>query len=464
MSTTTSTEHLINPLKAPLNGGEVNFDGLVGLTHHYAGLAFGNKASMNNQFQQSNPKLAAKQGLLKMKALMERGFKQAVLPPHQRPYIPGLRNLGFTGTEAQVLQKASKEAPELLSMLSSASNMWVANAATISPSADTMDGRVHITPANLQNKFHRSIEHEMTGTILQAIFNNPKRFAHHHTLPHNLLFGDEGAANHCRLGGEYGQKALEVFVYGVDSCHPHKGPKLYPARQTKQASQTIARLHQLDPDNVLFVQQNPDAIDAGVFHNDVISVSNQNVLFYHESAFVDSSKTIEQIRQKLDNLEIQFEPIMVPKQEVSLDDCVQSYLFNSQILTKPDGKMLLVLPKEAQTTPAVWQYLQNLVAAGTSINELAVFDLKESMQNGGGPACLRLRIAMTQAELTSINQGVLLDTELFEKLDKWIDTHYRDQLIVTDLADPQLLHENYRALDELTTILNLGSIYDFQRV
>ncbi|EAP0071555.1 succinylarginine dihydrolase, partial [Salmonella enterica subsp. enterica serovar Stanley] len=45
---------------------EVNFDGLVGLTHHYAGLSFGNEASTRHRFQMSNPRLAVKQGLLKM--------------------------------------------------------------------------------------------------------------------------------------------------------------------------------------------------------------------------------------------------------------------------------------------------------------------------------------------------------------------------------------------------------------
>lgn len=61
-------------------GYEVNFDGLVGLTHHYAGLSFGNEASTRHQNTLSNPRLAAKQGLLKMKALADLGYKQGVLP------------------------------------------------------------------------------------------------------------------------------------------------------------------------------------------------------------------------------------------------------------------------------------------------------------------------------------------------------------------------------------------------
>ena len=137
---------------------EVNFDGLVGLTHHYAGLSFGNVASTRNQQAVANPKLAARQGLLKMKQLADLGFVQAVLPPHERPQVDLLRQLGFSGTDAQVLARAAQQAPRLLCAVSSASAMWTANAATVSPSSDTADGRVHFTVANLNNKFHRASE------------------------------------------------------------------------------------------------------------------------------------------------------------------------------------------------------------------------------------------------------------------------------------------------------------------
>ncbi|MFC0179423.1 N-succinylarginine dihydrolase [Thorsellia kenyensis] len=455
-----SSDHSLLPLAQ--QGVEVNFDGLVGSTHHYAGLAFGNKASMQHQFKASNPKAAAKQGLYKMKSLMDRGFKQAVLPPQQRPFIPGLRQLGFEGTETQVLQKAKDTAPELLSMLASASNMWVANAATISPSADTGDGRMHITPANLQNKFHRSFEHETTSRVLQAIFNNPQRFAHHRVLPHNLMFGDEGAANHNRLSADYGKEGVELFVYGVDCYDLDNGPKRFPARQTKQSCEAIIRLHQLQDKHVVLAKQNRLAIDSGVFHNDVIAVSNKNVLFYHEQAFEQSHLVIEEIRRKLNTFEVEFNPILAPKEWVTLDDCVQTYLFNSQLLSKPNGKMLLIVPSEVEENPRVWDFLHNHILRNSLIDEMMIFNLTESMQNGGGPACLRLRVAMNYAELTSMNQGVILDEELFNKLETWIDIHYRDRLTVADLADPLLLQENYRALDELTKILNLGNIYEFQ--
>ena len=148
-----------------MNAWEVNFDGLVGLTHHYAGLSFGNEASTRHCFQVSNPRLAAKQGLLKMKTLADAGFPQAVIPPHERPFIPVLRQLGFSGSDEQVLEKVARQAPHWLSSVSSASPMWVANAATIAPSADTLDGKVHLTVANLNNKVHRSLEAPVTESL-----------------------------------------------------------------------------------------------------------------------------------------------------------------------------------------------------------------------------------------------------------------------------------------------------------
>jgi len=136
---------------------EVNFDGLVGPTHNYAGLSFGNVASLNNANAKSSPKQAAKQGLAKAKALADMGMVQGVLAPQERPDIAALRRLGFTGSDARVLESAAKQSREIFLACCSASSMWTANAATVSPSADTADGRVHFTPANLTHKFHRPL-------------------------------------------------------------------------------------------------------------------------------------------------------------------------------------------------------------------------------------------------------------------------------------------------------------------
>jgi len=444
-----------------MNSFEVNFDGLVGPTHNYAGLSLGNVASSINAGVISHPKAAAKQGLAKSLALRNLGLKQGILPPHERPHLPTLRRLGFTGSDEQILAKAYKKAPALLSACYSASPMWTANAATVSPSADTQDHLVHFTPANLNSKFHRSIEPQTTGKILQKIFSAEKYFQHHRHLPAGSDFADEGAANHTRFCQQYGAVGVEFFVFGRYAMeYGRPAPVKFPARQTYEASMAIARLHGLDPAKTVFAQQNPATIDAGVFHNDVISVGNKNVYFFHEQALLDSKKVLAEIKQKFGAGA--FFAIEVPQQQVSVQDAVASYLFNSQLISLEQDKMAIVVPQECRQKKNVWDYLQYLITLDNPIKEVQVFDVKESMKNGGGPACLRLRVVLTAQEYQNINPAVLLTDQLYTTLNAWIDKYYREQIAPQDLADPQLWRESRQALDELTQILKLGAIYSFQ--
>ena len=442
---------------------EVNFDGLVGPTHNYGGLSYGNVASQSNSQQGSSPREAARQGLAKMKALMEMGFTQGVLAPQERPDVAALRRLGFAGSDAEVIAQAARDAMPLLVANCSASSMWVANAATVSPSADTADGRVHFTAANLNCKYHRSIEHPTTSRVLRAMFANPTHFAHHDALPAVAQFGDEGAANHTRLCRDYGEAGVEFFVYGRSAFDARlPAPQKYPARQTLEASQAVARLHGLSEEGVVFAQQNPAVIDQGVFHNDVIAVGNGELLFHHQDAFLDSDGVLAQLQAKLAARGGQLQSICVPRAEVSVADAVRTSLFNSQLLSRADGTMLLVVPEECRANPRVWTYLERLTAQDAGIAEVKVFDLKQSMRNGGGPACLRLRVALKADELAAVNPDVILTPALYETLNDWVERHYRDRLVEADMADPQLLIECRTALDELTQILKLGSVYPFQ--
>lgn len=446
---------------------EVNFDGLVGPTHTYAGLSFGNVASLSHRSLASYPKEAVLQGLKKMKALSDLGLKQAILPPQPRPDLMTLRNLGFSGTDAHILEQAWKKSPQVLAACYSASSMWTANAATISPSPDTQDHRIHLTPANLINKFHRSLEAETTARLLKAIFPSERFFAHHPALPPGgNLFSDEGAANHTRFTDQYGHAGIHFFIFGrsASDATAYASPKIFPARQTLEASQAIARLHLLDPDRVIFGQQNPDAIDAGAFHNDVVAVGNLNVLFFHELAFSQSKQLITELDSKLQSkCKIPLIPIQVNAQDVSLEEAVKSYLFNSQLVTLPEGGMLLVTPQECEETPSVAQYLKNLVEShNTPIRAIRHFDLRQSMRNGGGPACLRLRVVLNEEEISHCAPKIFMNDSLYSSLTEWAGRHYRDQITPDDLRDPQLALESYGALDELTQILGIGSIYAFQ--
>lgn len=439
---------------------EINFDGIPGPTHNYAGLARGNLAASRNARLVANPRAAALQGLAKMRALHARGLAQAVLPPHERPYVGALRALGFTGSDAAVLAQAATSAPALLAACSSAAAMWAANAATVSPSADTADGRVHFTPANLVTHFHRSLEAPATARILRAVFNDAARFTVHEPLPSVTQFGDEGAANHTRFVPEAAAAGVEFFVFGRYGGGNGIVPANFPARQTFDASAAIVRRHGLDPARTVFAQQHPATIDAGVFHNDVIAVGHGTLLFCHERAFLDQHAVLAELAARVGPA---FRPMVVRDSDLSVADAVATYLFNSQLLTNPDGQMTLVAPAECREHPRVAAYLEQLISQRTGIANVLTFDLRQSMRNGGGPACLRLRVVLNEDERAAIRAHVFLDDALADALESWIQRHYRDRLAPEDLADSKLLEESRRALDELTQLLQLPGIYSFQR-
>lgn len=437
---------------------EANLDGLVGPTHNYAGLSEGNLASERHAKGISRPRAAALQGLRKARLLMELGLPQGLLPPLQRPDLAGLRALGFTGSDSAVVEAAWRSSPALLARYMSASSMWTANAATVVPSSDSLDGRLHLVVANLVAKPHRAIEGAQTYDALRRLFADRSRFAVHAALPAHPTLGDEGAANHTRLATSHDAPGLHLFVYGTDESG---GPATarFSARQTRLASESVARLGALDPARAIFAQQHPAAIDAGVFHNDVICVGNGRLLFHHEQAFVDTAAVHRAVSAALP--EARFE--VVPEAAVSLAVAVQSYLFNAQLLTLPNGSTMLLAPEECHEEPSVRSYLDGMVSRRV-LDEVRYLDLRESMRNGGGPACLRLRVVMTEAERAATSPGLWLTPARCEALEQWVTRHYREELAPDDLRDPLLLRESFAALDALTGLLGLGGdFYPFQR-
>ena len=369
-----------------------------------------------------------------MRTMMELGIPQAVLPPHDRPSIFFLRKLGYHGSDEEVLKSAD---PQLLALFSSSSSMWCANAATITPSRDSFDQKLHFTPANLASELHRCIEAEETYQILQKIFP----FATvHPPLPSS--FGDEGAANHIRLAQTQSDEGVHLLVYGRSLFDEKEG--FFPARQTKEASEAIIRRHGIS--KYVLAKQKRIAIDAGVFHNDVISMGHENLFIYHEEAFEEDVAAM--LQEKLPSLQV----VKVTNEQLSLKEAVESYLFNSQIVRTPDDRLLLIAPSDCE----------KLDLSYLPFDDIHFVDLRQSMQNGGGPACLRLRVVLNEEEKAQTLPGVFLTPKLYEDLVKWVNKYYREALSTSDLADPLLLGENREALDTLTQILGLGSIYPFQ--
>lgn len=443
---------------------EANFDGLIGPTHNYGGLSEGNLASARNEGLEARPRDAALQGLEKMKSMADAGLVQGILPPHDRPFLPLLRDAGFEGSNEAVLSAAWAADPRLVRHASSASCMWAANAATVSPSADCRDGRLHFTPANLSTMLHRSIEAEQTALTLRRAFPDAAKFQVHDPLNRHSAFSDEGAANHVRLCAQHGAPGVELFVFGRDGLDGEHAGK-FPARQTRLACQAIALAHDLDLSRTRFLKQSQKAIDAGAFHNDVVCVGALSTLFFHELAFDDVDDVKREITQAADGL---FEPqfVDVKNADVPIEDAINSYLFNSMLVQMPgDDRLTLIAPTETRENARAGAFCDSMVAGNGPIGNVIYVDVRQSMRNGGGPACLRLRVALTDAELAATNPSMLLSDETYGVLTKWVTKHYRETLSPNDLSDPLLMRESQAALDELTVILNLGSdFYPFQSV
>lgn len=411
---------------------EVNLDGLAGPTHHYAGLSYGNVASETHKGAASHPREAALQGLAKMRLLHSLGLRQMVMPPQPRPDYSILRRIG-----------AMEPLP--ISALYSSSGMWAANAATVRPSKDGADKCLHFTPANLLSTPHRALESAFTAHALKKIFPLAE---HHAPLPASSLFSDEGAANHMRLQRPDGT-GLHVFVYGGAT-------QRYPARQSLAASQAVARLHGLMEKDVVFAEQSAVAIDAGAFHNDVVATSHGAVLVYHEAAFAEEENTITEIQQKMQGSAVFFR---IPENALPLANAVSSYFFNSQIVSTPEG-MQIISPVECSEDAHAHALIARMVQDPESPIVCSHFlDLRQSMRNGGGPACLRLRVTMEEDEWASVAPGAVFNEKLHATLESWVKAHYRESLKPEDLHDSALAREAWAAYDALEEILQLDGLY-----
>lgn len=411
---------------------EINFDGIVGPSHNYAGLSLGNLASTRNAGAVSQPRAAALQGVDKMRANLALGLAQGIFLPHPRPDRAWLAELGTTIEEAD---------EGLAANALSASAMWAANAATVSPAPDTADGKCHLTVANLRTMAHRSHEWPATLAQLRLAFAG-NAFAVHGPVP--AAFGDEGAANHMRLAPAHGEPGAEIFVYGVSGG-------AFPARQHVEASRAVARLHRLDPGRIIFAEQSEQAIAAGAFHNDVVAVANERVLFAHEQAFADK----EALLSACDRLVPGFDYVEVAAAEVPLGDAIRSYLFNAQLITLPGGEQTLIVPSEARDTPSVWRWIEKHIAGNGPIRRVEIVDVRQSMANGGGPACLRLRVV---ADPATVDPRFMVDEAKLDRIAALIRGHWPEQIANAELKQPALIADIERARAALLDALGLAKL------
>jgi succinylarginine dihydrolase len=412
---------------------EINFDGIVGPSHNYAGLSLGNLASTRHAGQVSEPRRAALEGIDKMRANLALGLSQGMFLPHPRPNRAWLAELGADIEHAE---------PALAANAMSASAMWAANAATVSPAPDTEDGKCHLAVANLRTMPHRSHEWPAALAQLQVAFADGRHFEVHGPIP--PAFGDEGAANHMRLSAAHGEPGIEIFVYGVSGG-------AFPARQHIEASKAIARRHGLDPERTIFAEQSEDAIAAGAFHNDVVAVANERVLFAHEKAFADKAALVESCERLVPG----FEYVEVAEADVPISDAVRSYLFNAQLIATPDGQTTLVAPTECRETPSVWSWIERHIAGNGPIRRVELVDVRQSMANGGGPACLRLRVV---ADPATVDSRFMVEDAKLDWVADVVRRHWPEQIHHSELQQPALIRDVEAARAALLEALDLGQL------
>jgi succinylarginine dihydrolase len=430
---------------------ELQIDGLVGPTHNFSGLSFGNTASTASSGKTSRPRAAALEGLDKMALVAGLNAPQAFLPPHPRPDVAFLRRMvGAAGSLADLLERAYQLSPALLAAAWSSSPMWTANAATVFPSVDTIDGRVHLVTANLHTQLHRSIEPAHTQFLLSWLFGDRSKFEVHPALPGHTLLRDEGAANQMRVAGSHSGKGVHILVYGQSDDGGHN-PVGFPARQSRRASQATALVGNAMADRVMYVQQSPVAIDAGAFHNDVVAVANESLLLAHEQAFVMSPSELAAQASKACGSEISC--LVAEAEELPLAEAIRTYLFNSQLLSTAGG-MTLVAPAECQSSPQVQAVIGRWLASGKQLSDVRYVSVRESMSNGGGPACLRLRVPLTPLELSTVNRELLLTPAKLSTLRTFVEKRYPESIRPEELRDSVLARHCLDLVSDLYSTLD----------
>jgi succinylarginine dihydrolase len=430
---------------------EVNVDRIVAPTHHHGGLGVANRAAWRNRHLVSSPRAAALQCIRKMRLAADAGAVQLALPPNPRPDRAVLARMGVSSSRL-----ADADVRDLVAASSSSASMWVANSATFTSSIEAADGRPHLTPANLVSSFHRASEVRHTTRLLRRVFD-PARFVHHPALPGSMAVRDEGSANHFCLARGPSRRGVHLFVFGARVLGEPAAAGEH-ARQTHEASAAIARLHRLDPQRTVFGQESRRAMAAGAFHADLVMLACGEILFLHEDSLADRETVEAELTRKYrEATGRQLHPLVVPRSTLTLEQAIDSYVFNSQVVEASSGRRLLLAPTQTETMPAARQALRTLVEhPASAIDGLHFVELTESMNNGGGPACLRLRLALTPAEVASLPPRMRIDSERCRELEAWVERSYRSELSIEDLGSAALVDECKRAQIGVAKILGEG--------
>ena len=368
---------------------QVFIDTIPGPTNHFGGHAVGNIASMNSKNNILNPQKAALEWLEKVKKVAMIGGNQFVLPPQRRPLTHKKKTL----TQSDI----------------SSSFIWMANAGLFIPRIDTQLENNQFIPANMKQSEHRNIEHPFHQYWLKKILKYSK--CNFHKI---LDINDEGSANSIRLWHKKNQCGVNIFVYGKPNAR-------YPIRQSKSSCEKIINITK--PRHYILLEQTKEAIDAGVFHNDVIAFGFKNTIICHEKAFSNQKQELKKLKKIFTNsLNAPLNIVEIANNSLSLNAAVKTYLFNSQVI-EINNKFELICPIEVKENPNSYKITEKWVTNGL-FNKVHFVNIKSSLKNGGGPACLRLCLYLNDNEVKKIPTKFKLDKTKYKKISKIILEHY----------------------------------------
>ncbi len=232
---------------------------------------------------------------------------------------------------------------------------------------------------------------------------------------------------------------FHVFVYGDADNSPR--PSRHLARQTLAACQAVARLHRLDPARTFFLQQHPAAIDAGVFHNDVIATSHKNLLLMHEQAFLNAEPELARLASAFEQATgTALQVVMVRQEQLSLEDAVKSYLFNSQLLTPSgDGSaMTMICAAQCERMPQVRDLIDGWIALSSHpISDVRYVSLDQSMSGGAAPRLFAIAIALPASAIDRFAPSYRLTAHRAAQLAELITDFYPSELTWETLASPE---------------------------
>ena len=103
----------------------------------------------------------------------------------------------------------------------------------------------------------------------------------------------------------------------------------------------------------------------------------------------------------------------------------------------------------------MWGWIERHIAGNGPIRRVEIVDVRQSMANGGGPACLRLRVV---ADPATIDPRLLVDDARLDRMADVVRRHWPAEIANDDLQAPALVRDIEAARNALLKELDLSEL------